>query len=134
MRRKNHAEHANHNEKTCNYLKKHVQYSDWVIITAFYAAMHYVRHLMVPQVINETECNDFEKIFLLKKSIGEGRHGFQSSWVAINHAGISVEYNRLYEMSEFARYHNYEFTREESRRAFGYLEVIKEYVKEEKPF
>jgi hypothetical protein len=134
MGKKNHVEHAAHNEKICNYLKKNPQYSDWVITIAFYSAMHYVRHLIVPQNINGKNYDDFEDIFRLTKLPGDGRHGFQKTYIAINHIPISMEYNKLHEMSEMARYHTYEYTREDSKKAYAYLEKIKGYAKEVKPF
>jgi hypothetical protein len=47
---------------------------------------------------------------------GDGRHGFQKTYIAINHIPISMEYSKLYEMSEMARYHTYEYTREDSKK------------------
>ncbi|MDH6304657.1 hypothetical protein M2459_001393 [Parabacteroides sp. PF5-5] len=134
MGKKNHVEHAAHNEKVCNYLKKSPQYSDWVITVAFYSAMHYIRHLIVPQKIEGSTYNDFEEIFKLKKSPGDGRHGFQKTYVAIHHMDIYHDYSKLHEMSEFSRYHTYEYTREDSKKACEYLENIKIYTKEKKVF
>lgn len=126
----NHVEHAVHNEKVCNYLKRHEAYSDWVVIVAFYSAMHYVRHLMVPQEIGGVVYDDFEEIYQRKKLFGEGRHGFQKAYVLANHREIHFQYRRLHEMSEMARYQNYDFTREQAKEACGYLETIKLYAKD----
>ena len=76
--------------------------------------------------------HDFEVIYRHRKTTGDGRHGYQKAFVAINHIGISFEYCRLYEMSEMARYHSYEYTREESKTACDYLEKIKGYTKKQK--
>lgn len=50
-------DHAKHNERVCNYLGKNADFGDWVITTSFYAAMHYVRHLIVPIKIDEITYN-----------------------------------------------------------------------------
>ena len=55
--------HAKHNERVCNYLGRSADFGDWVITTAFYSAMHYVRHLMVPIMIEGDVYNDFESLF-----------------------------------------------------------------------
>ena len=41
-------DHALHNEDVCNYLCPNVTYADWVLITAFYSAIHYVDHKIFP--------------------------------------------------------------------------------------
>ena len=40
--------HANHNSEVCDYLTKQEDFADWVVVTAFYAALHYVDHKMFP--------------------------------------------------------------------------------------
>ena len=45
-------DHAKHNESVCNYLGRNSAFGDWVITSAFYSAMHYVRHLMIPATID----------------------------------------------------------------------------------
>lgn len=121
-------EHAKHNEQVCNYLGKKEAFGDWVITTAFYSAMHYVRHLMVPVTIDGITYNDFECLFAKMKSIMEGRHGFMKSYVVSNFPEIALEYSRLYDMSTTARYTSYTYTREQAKQAKGYMENIKLYV------
>ena len=41
-------EHAEHNEKAYRYLCQEPEFSDWIITTAFYSAIHYIRHRMFP--------------------------------------------------------------------------------------
>jgi len=126
-------QHARHNESTCNYLGKKEVYSDWVITTAFYASMHFVRHLMLPTTVEGTIYNDFEELFYHTKAIGEGRHGFQKNWVVQNYPQIDYAYSRLHDMSNLARYTKYEYTRAQACIAKGYLDTIKKFVQQEKP-
>ncbi len=40
--------HAIHNKEVCVHLSKESRYSDWVITTAFYSAVHFVEHKIFP--------------------------------------------------------------------------------------
>lgn len=126
-------EHARHNEGVCNYLGKKEVYSDWVITTAFYSAMHYVRHLIIPVTIDNVTYSDFESLFCYQKSPMEGRHGFLRNYVLMNYTGIGYEYCKLHDMSTTARYTRYIYTREEAKIAKSYLDKIKTLVNITKP-
>src|SRR5690348_4477874 len=41
-------DHARHNERVCNFLDGPKDQPDWVVTTAFYSALHYVRHWIFP--------------------------------------------------------------------------------------
>ncbi len=41
-------DHANHNKEVCDYLSKNPNYSDWIITTAFYSALHFVDYKIFP--------------------------------------------------------------------------------------
>lgn len=124
----NNIEQAQHNEFVCNYIGKKPEYSDWVVTTAFYSAIHYVRHLILPLSEGRLTYNTFEVLYSSKKSSSEGRHGFQSRMVVENYPEISYEYEKLYDMSNNARYLNYVYLREEAAQAKRYLTKIKDYV------
>ncbi len=126
-------DHAKHNESVCNYLGRNSAFGDWVITSAFYSAMHYVRHLMIPATIDGHTYTDFDSLFLSQKKMMEGRHGFMKDYVVRNFSEIGIYYCRLHDMSTTARYINYVFTREQSNMAKKYLGVIKEYVINKKP-
>lgn len=128
----NSLEHAKHNERVCNFLGRNPDFGDWVITTAFYAAMHYVRHLMVPVTIEGTTYRDFENLFLARKSMMEGRHGFMKSYVVVNFPEIGLDYCRLHDMSTTARYTNYMYIREQANTSKVYLENIRKYVAQRK--
>lgn len=123
--------HAQHNEKTCKYLRIKPDYLDWVITTAFYSALHYVRFKMLPQKVTrptgEVEINDFETFYSLCKKPHQGRHGFQSEQVDNLFPNISAEYSQLKDMCETARYKNYKYDRKISNLAFDRLQTIKNF-------
>jgi hypothetical protein len=123
--------HAQHNEKTCKYLRIKPDYLDWVITTAFYSAIHYVRFKMLPQTIiaskGSIEVTDFETFFSLCKKSHQGRHGFQTDQVVKLFPEIASEYSQLQDMCETARYRNYKADREMSNLAFERLQTIKKF-------
>lgn len=124
---------AKHNESTCNYIGKKPEYSDWVVTTAFYSAIHYIRHLLLPMNEGGLTYNTFEALFSRKRTSQEGRHGFQSRMVQAMYAEIRYEYEKLHDMSNNARYLNYAYVREEAMLAKGYLSKIKEFTLSKKP-
>lgn len=124
--------HAEHNEKVCNYFSKKSDFADWIITTAFYSSLHYVRSVIVPYFHratdgSEKQYNDFESLYYDLKRDTEGRHGFQLRLVTKDHKDIAIEYQRLYEMSQEARYSNYKYGRKASDEACKSLKKIKEY-------
>ncbi|GAB6011041.1 hypothetical protein [Viscerimonas tarda] len=125
-------EQARHNESVCNYIGKKPDYSDWVVTTAFYSAIHYVRHLILPLSEGGLTYTTFEALFTRKKQNQEGRHGFQSRLVVEMFPEIRYEYERLHDMSTNARYLNYSYVREEATLAKVYLLKIKEYTQSRK--
>jgi hypothetical protein len=107
-------EHAKHNEEVYRYLYNKPEFCDWIITTAFYSAIHYVRHKMVPCELTLKDgkthkFEDFESLFASHRRSEEGRHGFQLRWIRDNHGEISISYRRLHELSNEARYLNYQF-------------------------
>jgi len=128
----NNLNHAKHNEQVCNYLNKKPEFSDWIITTAFYAALHYVRHKIIPYVKTDLSGNrrtfsDFESLFENFRKEQEGRHGFQKRFVEENLHIIRFEYQRLHELCQNARYYNYQYNRDDSEKARSYLKKIKDY-------
>ena len=125
-------DHAKHNERACNYLNKKPEFSDWIITTAFYAALHYVRHKIIPYSYtdlsgNRKTYNDFEILFENFRKENEGRHGFQKRFVEENVHVIRFEYQRLHELCQNARYYNYQYNRGDSDKAREYLKTIKDF-------
>jgi len=87
--------HAEHNEKAYRYLCKEPEFCDWIITTAFYSAIHFIRHRMLPYDVqlkngNTHKFENFESLFNSLKKDGEGRHGFQLKWVRDHYGVISL--------------------------------------------
>lgn len=134
MARCNHIDHAKHNEKVCNYVSKKEEFCDWIITTAFYSAVHYVRHYMLPiKHTNGVTYDCFEKYFSSSKYADEGRHGFQNRFVTHNIPEIAAEYKQLHDWCTNARYFEYNQPRNLSNYAKDNLKQIKKHILELKP-
>lgn len=132
MGNSNNLAHAQHNEKACKYLRIKPDYLDWVITTAFYSALHYVRYKMLPQTVRRVngtliEISDFETYYSLNKKAHQGKHGFMVEQVTILFPEIASEYAQLRDLCETARYQNYKYDRKISNLAFDRLQSIKEF-------
>jgi spermidine synthase len=123
--------HAEHNEDTCKYLRRKPDFLDWVITTAFYSAMHYLRYKMMPQTetisSGTVTFNDFETYYNACKTFHQGRHGFQAEKVRILFPEISADYSHLKDICENARYYNYQYDRAASELAYKRLQTIKTF-------
>jgi hypothetical protein len=107
-------EHADHNREVYLYLVNKPEFCDWIITTAFYSAVHYVRSIMLPcepaTKKGKIVINDFESMFNHFRKESEGRHGFQLNWIRDHYPEIRVHYRRLHELSNEARYINYQLS------------------------
>jgi len=56
-------QHAIHNEAACDFLLSGNQFNDWVVTTAFYAALHYVQHEIFPLSEGGNTYSDFNVYF-----------------------------------------------------------------------
>lgn len=133
MQNQHHFEHAKHNELVCNFLSKKEEFSDWIITTAFYSSLHFVRYLMVPSQIDGFKYDKFEPFYKKARYLDEGRHEFQVRYVLHEHNEIYSYYKTLRDMSNNARYLNYQYTREDAIIAKDSLKFIKEYITKVKP-
>jgi hypothetical protein len=128
MATNNSLEHAHHNYRACNFIGQKADFCDWCITIAFYSAIHYVRHLMLPCVDLGTTYNTFESLFKVNKIQGEGRHGFQLRYVKEHYSSIGYEYAKLHDMANSARYIDYQYGRNEAKLAKECLDKIKKFA------
>lgn len=128
MSKKISLDHALHNEKVCKYLNKKPENADWVITTAFYSAMHFLRDRVFPLELTENnkkiKVTDFDN-YCLVKNINKGKHKAFSDLVEEKEPELSDHYNHLKDISWTARYNCYEYDREVSNLALKKLEAIK---------
>ncbi len=126
-------EHAKHNEKVSNFLNQKPEFSDWIITTCFYSALHYVRHYLFPihlTIQNKVRLfDDFDKCFHVHKSNGSNldKHKFLLTLVEDHCEDIADDYNYLLDMSKNARYIDYNHGRDTAQKARESLKNIKQH-------
>lgn len=129
--------HAKHNERVCNFLSKKEDFTDWIITTAFYSAIHFVDHKIFPfeeagfkftsieQYFTYWKVNDFPSM---------DKHSIRDNLVITLCPEISTAFSWLRAQCYTARYHDYNYTRPRvaANQAKDYLKHIKDYcVKQE---
>jgi len=99
------------------------KYYDWVITTAFYAAIHYVEDKILPKTINGIHCkslNDVKKAYVMS-----GRHQARERLVFENlPLTCAAKYKWLDDQSRNSRYVTYKISKPLAEKALEYLEVI----------
>lgn len=132
MKNEDNLDYAQHNEKVCKYLDKEPEFTDWVITTAFYSALHYIRYKVFPISITtrkgkKLKVDDFESYFRINNPLNLSKHSLLSTLVEERHSEIADDYNKLRDISWSARYSNYKYPRQVSNDAKKRLEKIKQY-------
>lgn len=117
--------HAQHNENTCNYLAVDKNmHNDWVITTAFYASLHYLRHKIFLGKIDAVSFEDY----CTKENIYGKKHKVMRNLVEENCSDdIAAVYNQMLDISFTARYSNYKYGNKIARLAQKRLVAIKNY-------
>lgn len=99
---------AKHNEDLCELLLKNGKFSDWVITSAFYSALHYVEHEIFPLIDGTKSYSNFEEYYSLKHTSGNpNKHNVRKQLVAKHIPNCSADYNWLHDNCFNARYNDY---------------------------
>ena len=132
-------EHAEHNEKVCKYLAETGEFSDWVVTTAFYSAIHYVDSMLFPkqyEVPNSTgkfktyrSLDEYARDCLRRGSTGYSLHKIRIELVDEVLPEISAAFRLLCDNCKTARYHNYKVDIKEANQSCITLDKIKELCK-----
>ena len=126
-------EHAKHNEIVCNFISHKEDFADWIVITAFYSALHYVDHKIFP-IKEKTEgghtfkIDNIDQLYNnLSKKSEIRKHSLRETMVRKHCNGASASFNWLKSTCETARYFNYKFPkpRDTSKTAKDHLAVVK---------
>lgn len=120
---------AKHNEDVCDHLNTNTKFSDWVITTAFYSALHFVSYKLFPIEIKHAnqqkylinDINDYKR----RKQSSESKHTLLAQLVSEKLPDISADYDWLKDMAHTARYSNYIHAPEIAAKARGWLKKIK---------
>ncbi|MGE3802103.1 MAG: hypothetical protein AB7H80_13870 [Candidatus Kapaibacterium sp.] len=109
--------HALHNEEVCRYIAEREEFGDWVITTAFYAALHWMNYKLFPLPFTDPDTGTeyhfrsldeyrFE-VFGNQKPSESKHHTLLRLAHTLCPPDIASEYRRLFEMCMTARYTNY---------------------------
>lgn len=107
-----HKDHAIHNEEVYNYLRKNLDYIDWVITVAFYTALHYVENEIFPCVIKiGGKDKEFDSLEEYHDYFGGGRslHATRKKAVKEKLPTCRSAYEGLFNLCMTARYHQYKY-------------------------
>lgn len=100
--------HARHNEEVFTHLRDNTEYTDWVITTAFYSAVHYVESYLFP--FEDYDGSTFKTIHEYHtKQPFSSKHQSRDQLVKIKMNEVHGAYKRLNNLSKTARYKDYEF-------------------------
>jgi hypothetical protein len=129
----NSKEHALHNEDVCNELSKDTKNRDWVITTAFYSSLHFLRDAIFPMEFESTKrgykitAKSFDTYCLIEGFEGKKHSVFKKLVDVQCPHEIGVAYYRLLDASYTARYNNYQFSDKISETAVNRMNAIKNY-------
>lgn len=130
--------HALQNEKACNYLNASSEFPDWVITTAFYAALQFVMYKVFPLTLEDG--NTFETLDEYRDYMasnhdkhGTSSHSILKKLLNKKFSNIAAPYSELYDSCQNARYNNYDVSKEEVELALKNLAEIKKFCNTNKP-
>ena len=124
--------HANHNEKACEHVLRDQDLSDWVVTTAFYAALHFVSYKIFPFDIkassgNAIKIENIDQYKNFHSSQNLSRHHHLANLVAKYCPPIHPEYDWLLSLSMTARYDHYQTQKEVAEKAIRLMRTIKNH-------
>ncbi|MDR4496876.1 MAG: hypothetical protein MRK02_02960 [Candidatus Scalindua sp.] len=126
--------HAIHNKEACEYLSKEPKFSDWVITTAFYSALHFIDYKIFPldlklskYPVNFTTFNGYYDFYSKNKEGKINQHKARADLVESLFPIIAPQFNKLKDLCHNARYVNYKFDYDIAKNAKQCLEKIEKF-------
>lgn len=126
-------EHARRNREVCEFLRDKTEYYDWVVTTAFYAALHYVHGVLFPLSLQHADRNvTFESLdayasFRYNELADySSKHTLQERLVADKLHDISYPYRKLRSVCHTARYINFRVQKSDAAHARNLMVRIAE--------
>lgn len=125
--------HGEHNEEVCEYLNLKIDYTDWVITTAFYSALHFVSSKIFPFKKpalkgEQTTIENIDQYFNYSKAKNKNisKHELLLELIDEHFKDKTYEwYDWLLSTATTARYSHYQYDRAIAQRALVYLRNIK---------
>jgi len=135
-----HLDQGLHNESVCKHLNKRPDYTDWVITTAFYSAMHLIYGYILPVNVHggsgggKARVKSFEELYhFMVPFKDQSKHEFSISYIEEHLPQLADYYQFLFDNCQMARYHEFKFDREISNQAVKCLKSIKDFCTQNSP-
>jgi len=121
------------NEKVCEHLFTETEFFDWVVTTAFYAALHYTQHEIFPYKESLVTHSTFDSYYgSLKKNNGKPtKHDAQIALTSRAIPGAGAHYRFLHDNSWTARYRSYKVPKSVAETARKRLQFLKGFCTKE---
>jgi hypothetical protein len=122
--------HAKHNEDVCDFLITDGKFTDWIVTTSFYSALHYVQHEIFPLTENGTVYPNFNNYYNSVLKIRRiSKHEGTKQLVRIYIPECFSHYRWLLDSCMNARYSNYRISSAKANLARINLDEIKKHLK-----
>src|SRR5690606_33109803 len=116
-----------HNEQLCEELLRGGKYPDWVVTTAFYSALHFVKHQIFPLNHRGKNFKTFEDYYSREERAGVDKHTSLANLVCKNLKGCKGAYRWLLDSSKNSRYNNYQVSPQKANQAQTMLGIVKSH-------
>ena len=117
-------EQAKHNEELCDHLLGLKKYNDWVVTTAFYAAIHYVEDAIFPHKVGYKEYPTFSHYFDGAGS-RDNKHVTKHKLVVERIPTAQADYKWLMDACSGARYTDYLVSDAKAKQANERLKKVR---------
>ncbi len=118
--------HALHNEEVCELLSSEPKFNEWVVTSAFYAALHFVQSKVFPIHDGKAVYKNVSSYCLgLKQRNRMSKHKATLAICQTELPDIAAEYQWLLSASMTARYQRYHIRDEVAATARKYLLAVK---------
>lgn len=122
-------DHAAHNEDLCRKLHSENIFFDWVVISAFYSALHYAEYELFPFQIGKGIYDDFDKYYKMIKMDRDNKHDARLRLVYSNiNKDAGSAYQWLKTNCWNARYYDYLLNQKDANDALNKLDIIKSHL------
>ena len=119
-------EHAIHNEEVCDFLLSSDKYYDWVVTTAFYSALHYIRYEIFPYEEAGRTFYTIDQYYEFRKGDRRiSKHKVLLDLTKLQAYSCYSYFKILHDTCFTARYVNYKVSREIAVQSRTYLEKLK---------
>ena len=123
-------DHALHNEKVCNLLYEDKSCPDWVITTAFYSCIHFVRYKLFP--FEDTDSGnrfmefDYYCAYYEDRNLSQHQQLIVLAKRNLPHK-LRDGFGQLFGLCKNARYNDYLVEDFEKDFAYDYMQELKKY-------